>query len=1277
MSDNVGIRWAQDLQKASRVSEPDTGVNSLRDAGMSNGEADVQALEMEDNAHSYGGYSSTQRNTPTALSAHHPVDQMDEDLCRGLDATSRQRTAGYSGLAPLSWQRSLPSSTQTSSSSLQAMSEHNQNRGTGPGSHLVHRTLSTNSSHGQGRGRRSSHSKSLSTSFSVSKRTPNSEQPTYPDQSFFALHSQVYGSRPGHPLRTRSSHPAQNLAYNEMSTWTKQIRDRQSSSQGTKTADNTPMTSPALFTNADRVPSISSLADLGPQLHHLQTPKETHTAEIEHDTFSGNKFINNYEIVSELGRGEHGKVKLGRDMEKGTLVAVKIVPRYSVKRRLGRLGAPEDRTKREVAILKKARHSNVVSLLEVIDDPSKNKVYLILEYVEKGEIKWRKPGVREVLAIHNNRFSQERLGIDVPLEPVERDVFHVAQAKRRHEQQEKARVANLSAVPNWSLEHGGEGFEEDEEYSDISRSASRHFYESSNPSRTGSHDDYPEAALAGSMYGAYTPDAYRGRKFSIAASAVSHMSSEFNFDEIDVEHSYVPALTLEEARRAFRDTLSGLQFLHFIGIIHRDIKPANLLVSSNGTVKISDFGVSYLGRPTTEEDPENKLTEKDVSALDDEKELARSVGTPAFWGPELCYEDPSMFEEENGPKITGALDLWALGITLYCMVYARLPFYATDEMGLHEAVCKAEVFCPKSRLMPVDTSRDQPTFLTPSSINCNKRLDYELKFEAVPDAVRDLIHKLLIKDPAKRMTIDEAKQHEWVVEGMHDPSQWIRGPAESEKEGKKKILEVDEKEMSHAVGKRNIIERALNTAGRIAGSLLGRSNTRKRAPSAATSASHSSESLASPSGSSASTVGRGERDKVREARRSSLRGDEVVAALKTSRETAEHPLAQSQTASPDGSPRDTYFSEQLSAQKPPSAGGSPMAERESRPRGPDRVTSTLSAAESVKTIRASQVQRLPFSFAETGHDWDRQILPERGLRARVDGLWEGTTKGLARLGSRDRRSQRNEQSPAPSRHSSDGDGHAGATLAVSTASAAGAIERPDALRTVVSPIDYNTAPPIPPSMHIQHNKSAVQAPASTQEAFEQAQEVNQRRLIQEAHYQAEAAAEAASRLQNQHVTEDCPPSPDDIIFQKKQRTKTLSDPPPFSIGSIPIQAEPSASTIASSVDGYGASSVSQSMSNPSFGIVSSASSPPGEGYLNADYPGAPPDISGGKDMEPDFMRTADTITKHGRPTRLATGAPLEDWQDDSHNNDEYDDGGDGDDDSDEEGMMMGVSNRYA
>ncbi|KAJ9498376.1 hypothetical protein H2202_006063 [Exophiala xenobiotica] len=1254
MSDNTGIKWAPNLQQPRHDPGYEVDRTGLSVRQFGNSAAETQQPEMDSQD---GRDLETQGNTPTALFARDPLEKVDEDLCGGLNVPSQPGSSLSPGFVPPRPGRLSPSSVQWSSESLRALSVHEGDRGTGtgPGSSVGQHKLSTRPSQGQMRGRRPSHSKSLSTSHS--RLSTNLDHPRYPDQSFAALQANFTGHRPNPPLRTRSSHPAQNLVYNEMSTW-KPSRERQQGSHGTRTADNTPMSSPSLFNPDGRVPSASSLTDLSPQLHHLQTPKETHTAEIEHDTFSGNKFINNYEIVQELGRGEHGKVKLGRDIEKGTLVAVKIVPRYSVKRRLGRLGAPEDRTKREVAILKKARHPNVVSLLEVIDDPNKNKVYLILEYVEKGEIKWRKPGVREVLAVNNNRFSQERVGIDVPLEPAERDLFLVAQAARRQEQQERARIANLQPNPNWSLEHGGEDDEEDG-FSDISRSGSRNFYAaSSNPSRTSSHDDYADSALAGSMYGAYVPEPYRGRKFSVATSAISHMSSEFNFDEVDDEHSFVPALTLEEACRGFRDTLAGLEFLHYIGIIHRDIKPANLLVSANGTVKISDFGVSYLGRPTTEEDPENRLTENDVSALDDEKELARSVGTPAFWAPELCYEDPSMFEEKDGPRITGALDLWALGITLYCMVYARLPFYANDEMGLHEAVCKAEVFCPKSRLVPVDASRDRPTSHVPSSINSNKRLDYELRFEPVPDAVRDLIRKLLIKDPVKRMTIEEAKQHAWVVEGMPDPDQWIQGPMEMAKESKKKILELDEREISHAVGKRNIIERALNTAGRIAGSLLGRSNTRRRAPSTATSASHSSESVVSPS--STSTVGRSERDKIRDARRSSLRGDEVLAALKTSRENSEHPLAQSQTASPDDSSRDAYFNT-LEAPDAISTMSTPIPQYESRPRAPDRAISAMSTAE---TIRASQMQRTPLPHAETAPELERPLGPgERSFKTMVDGLWEGTSKTLGRLGSRDRRSQRGDRSPAPSRHSSEGDGHAGPSLAVSTASAAGAIEQPEALRTGKSPIDYSPTPPAPPLTNVQHSNSKVQPIASSQDAFLQAQEVNQRRLIQEAQSQAEAAAaEAASKAHSQPVPDECPPSPDDLMFLEKHRNRLANEPPPFS-----IEAGPSASTIASSLDGYGTSSVSQNMSNPSFGFTSSASSPPGEGYFCGESATTPRDtLISGRDTEPEFMRTADTIIKHGRPQQqTATGVSLEEWADRSCHDADADD-----DDSEEEVMMM-------
>ena len=65
----------------------------------------------------------------------------------------------------------------------------------------------------------------------------------------------------------------------------------------------------------------------------------------------------------------HGKVKLARNLETGENVAIKIIPRFSKKRRLGKVTAksPQDKTKKEIAILKKIRHPNVVALLEVND----------------------------------------------------------------------------------------------------------------------------------------------------------------------------------------------------------------------------------------------------------------------------------------------------------------------------------------------------------------------------------------------------------------------------------------------------------------------------------------------------------------------------------------------------------------------------------------------------------------------------------------------------------------------------------------------------------------------------------------------------------------------------------------------------------------------------------------------------------------------------------------------------------------------------------------------
>lgn len=63
----------------------------------------------------------------------------------------------------------------------------------------------------------------------------------------------------------------------------------------------------------------------------------------------------------------------------------------------------ENKIRREIAILKKCSHPNVVRLREVIDDPTSRKIYLVLEYTETGEIEWRDEYDSPVMTIDEAR----------------------------------------------------------------------------------------------------------------------------------------------------------------------------------------------------------------------------------------------------------------------------------------------------------------------------------------------------------------------------------------------------------------------------------------------------------------------------------------------------------------------------------------------------------------------------------------------------------------------------------------------------------------------------------------------------------------------------------------------------------------------------------------------------------------------------------------------------------------------------------------------------------
>lgn len=796
-----------------------------------------------------------------------------------------------------------------------------------------------------------------STTTSVTVLPMYAPRPIFPNQSYAALHHQQHPLPHLPPLlRQRSSHPGQIFTFASALASSHQA--------GARTAGNSPAVTPGvgLFSPSSQpVPHRDDPDSPGtyasPFLHftHRQPPKETHVADVDVDPISGRKLINHYEIIDELGRGTHGKVKLGRDLQtENTHVAIKIVERYSKRRKLGKLGKAEDKVKKEVAILKKARHPNVVALLEVIDDPSRKKVYIVLEWVARGEIHWRTKTRKEIAMVEARRYERERGGkMNRATEAEDAAVLSLAKERlaksRRHEirkYRQDRRDARDLPEHMWSAELIGdnESDQTDDDYlSRVSTTTTdsivehRVAQESRLPSRGPSpfhalgerdqgkagtspaldtsdtghflpltaepeqqsdtlyekeHTMFQRTGLEGTMYGAYDPSSANPSRYSSLDNSIQSLTGEHAFtpealaqlasevldSDLNPELEYVPVMSLQQARVAFRDTLLGLQYLHYQGIVHRDIKPPNLLSTIDHRVKISDFGVSYLGRPLNEGEAGEEVSEHEAQDFDEAKELAKTVGTPAFYAPELCITDPG----DDPLPVTKAIDVWALGMTLFCMLFARTP-YVDNEFIVMRQIADEDVYIPRKRLQPVQLQSASQA--RPSShgrvfpaLPRERRSEFDFAYEDIDDELYDLLRRLLTKDPRQRITLEEVRHHPWVLSDLSNKLKWLEDTdASRQSQGKK--IEVSKEDVNTAVVPLQFLDRVRSGIKKVSERLGLSSKTstgRGRAQSTAgTSTGGSPTPSAHPSSSTIS----------QDARRQSLRGDEsIFAALQKSRE---------------------------------------------------------------------------------------------------------------------------------------------------------------------------------------------------------------------------------------------------------------------------------------------------------------------------------------------------------------------------------------------------------
>ncbi|KAL1864386.1 hypothetical protein VTK73DRAFT_5929 [Phialemonium thermophilum] len=1028
-----------------------------------------------------------------------------------------------------------------------------------------------------------------------------------------------------------------------------------------RTADNTPISSPGLFSpsNSRSNSAFPSVPDSNnptlsnsPYLHPLHKVRETHKALVDTDFTTGRKLINHYEIIEELGRGMHGKVKLARNLETNENVAIKIIPRYSKRRRLGKVTAmsTQDKSRREIAILKKIRHPNIVALLEVIDDPELKKIYMVLEHVELGEIVWRKKGLPHICSYERRRVEREMRGQNPTAEEERYELTLERRQAAKDAKRAKMTQTQSASTDYWSLEYGALDEEEAVDFhtrglDDLppslpsnpsslagSRATSRapsrsHSYRSL--SRVGTpHPSDPEfqpldnhdevdfgatlrsnpissTALDGSMYGAYDDPSFLGRSPSVPDSIISHMSSvDYNrpLDPYADDYSYVPCFTFEQARSAFRDTVLGLEYLHYEGVVHRDIKPANLLWTRDHRVKISDFGVSYFGRPIRDGEPDETISESEARDFDNDLELAKTVGTPAFFAPELCYTDA--LDEQPGqpqPKVTEQIDVWSLGVTLYCLIYARIPFLAEDEWQMFRKIAKEEVYIPSKRLRPVDPATKPLEKSLYTRINRPPyRHDHELLYEEVDEELRDLIQRMLTKSPEKRIKLRDVKRHAWVVRGIENVSAWLE-ETEPARQTAGRRIQVDAREMERAVVPLTFLERARSAVKKAVGKVIHRGDRAESASRKRASSSAASSAGETPGGNAPSTP-----HHVREGRRRSLRGDmradDYFIGQRDPTVSTEHPL-RSVTATPHDSPvyeeseKPETVTPRRAADVPPEP-----ARTDTPPERPFRA-----ASQKARHSHARSVSNAFLSLTPAFHE-SRTLPPTPSVDGAVDDPSQLLRKG------RDMRDPADDTSRARSVDRGlfgSNDKRADSMVALSNAVAPGAIQSPhrfilpgsrdgshergtsslqhpfpsSVMDTVVpdylpsqqklgSGIQEHEAASIitssdrPTTAHRIEDVPEARTPppreynCSTPESFARAQEQMFRRQVLDFEEQVER-----SRIEETTAGRDidpalvpCPPSPDDQIFMGRHsaltRDETVNSGPPSSSTSMGALATP-------------------------------------------------------------------------------------------------------------------------
>jgi len=189
-------------------------------------------------------------------------------------------------------------------------------------------------------------------------------------------------------------------------------------------------------------------------------------------------------------------------------------------------------------------------------------------------------------------------------------------------------------------------------------------------------------------------------------------------------------LEVAERLKLFIQVCSAVQYAHQRLIIHRDIKPGNILVTSEGTPKLLDFGIA-------------KLLDVNAEAGQPEPTLTMfRILTPAYASP----------EQVKGEPITTASDVYSLGVVLYELLTGSSPYHLTSHtpQEIARAVCELEPERPSTLLgrgAVEDNTRAQQK---PPATNGNQDGSFRKRSKRLSGDLDNIVLMALRKEPQRR-----------------------------------------------------------------------------------------------------------------------------------------------------------------------------------------------------------------------------------------------------------------------------------------------------------------------------------------------------------------------------------------------------------------------------------------------------------------------------------------------------------------------------------------------